>query len=82
MEEKCPICGYRISQCQCAFGGSAHPNRSKRREVVLDHLYLFTPRQIEHVIELEKYWEIDYGDPEKREILKELGYFEGKIFNI
>ena len=82
MEEKCPICGYRISQCQCTFGGSAHPDRSKRREVVLDHLYLFTPCQIKHVIELEKYWEIDYGDPEKREILKDFGYFEGKIFDI
>ena len=32
MEEKCPICGYKISQCQCTFGGSAHPDRSKRRD--------------------------------------------------
>ena len=76
--EKCPICDYEIRHCQCRFGGSAHPDRSKQREVVLDHLYLLTPRQIEHVIDLERDWEIDYGDPEKRKILKKLGYFKDK----
>lgn len=38
--DKCPICNYRIDMCQCRYGGSCHPNRSKRRAVVLDHLYI------------------------------------------
>ena len=28
--EKCPVCKYDISMCQCMFGGSAHPDRSKK----------------------------------------------------
>lgn len=71
---KCPICDYEIQHCQCTFAGSAHPDRSKRREVVLHHLYLLSKEQLEHIIELERYWQIDYGDPEMREIAKELGY--------
>ena len=72
MDEKCPICGYDIPHCQCCFGGSAHPNRSKQREVVLHHLHLLSPRQLEHVIELERYWQISYGDEERTDILEKL----------
>lgn len=72
MEEKCPICDYEIEHCQCYFGGSAHPNRDKRTEVVKDHLYLLSPKQIEHVIELEKFWRTSYLDEEKEQIRKEL----------
>ena len=77
-EAKCPICNYRISHCQCTFAGSGHPDRSKRRAVVFDHLYLFSKEQIEHLIKLQKYWQIDYDDAEKRTILEELGYFADK----
>ena len=50
--ELCPICGYELSKnCQCLFGGTAHPDRNLRREVILDHLYLFSPKQIQHIIE-------------------------------
>lgn len=69
---KCPICNYQISQCQCKFDGSAHPDRSKRREVIFDHLYLFNQEQIEHLINLERYWQISYGDEERTRIYKEL----------
>lgn len=24
---KCPICGYKLSDCQCLVGGNAHPDR-------------------------------------------------------
>lgn len=68
----CPICGYAIENCQCRFGGSAHPDRSKIREVVFDHLYLFSEKQVRHLIDLEKYWCISYGDDEREEILKQL----------
>ena len=49
-ETLCPICGYHLTQCQCRYGGSAHPDRSKKREVVLDHLYLLSEEQLRHII--------------------------------
>lgn len=70
--EKCPICGYRIKMCQCRFYGSAHPSYDREKEVVKDHLYLLTPKQVKHVIKLEKFWATSYGDTEKSEILKKL----------
>lgn len=69
---KCPICSYRISMCQCLYSGSAHPDRSKRREVVLDHLYLLSKPQIKHIINLQKHCQISYGDKERRAILEKL----------
>lgn len=69
---KCPICNYDIKHCQCRFGGSAHPDRSKRRRVVLDHLYLFSAEQIEHILELEKHWQTSYGDEERSQIREDL----------
>ena len=71
-KEKCPICGYEIGFCQCLFGGSAHPNRHKKREVVLDHLYLLTETQLNHIIELQKHWQTSYSDDEKTKIYNEL----------
>lgn len=38
--DKCPICNNPINMCQCKFGGSAHPDRGNRIEVVVDHLFL------------------------------------------
>lgn len=65
---KCPICNYEIKDCQCRFSGTAHPNRSKRRRVVFDHLYLFEREQVEHLISLQRFWQTSYGDEElKRE---------------
>mgnify|MGYP000740854447 FL=1 len=69
---KCPICTYDIEHCQCRFSGSAHPDRSKRRRVVLDHLYLFSAEQIGHILELERYWQVSYGDKECFRIRDEL----------
>ena len=75
--EKCPICKYDISMCQCMFGGSTHPDRSKRRGVVIDHLYLLSPKQIEHIINLQRRWQTSYGDEEKNRIFEELKGGEG-----
>lgn len=72
MKEKCPICDYDIEHCQCRFGGSAHPDRSKRKGVVKDHLYLFSDKQVRHIIELERYWRTSYLDEEKEKIREEL----------
>ena len=77
-DNMCPICRYSFGECQCRYGGSGHPNRSKRREVVLDHLYLLNDRQLKHVINLEKSWRTSYGDNEKKQIVKKLGW-ENKI---
>lgn len=71
-EEKCPICDYEISHCQCRFSGSAHPDRSKRREVVFHHLYLFSKKQIKHLIKLEKDCPYSYGDEERNRIYEEI----------
>lgn len=71
-KEKCPICGYKINMCQCRFAGSAHPNREKAKEVVKDHLYLLSKKQLKHVIKLERFWNGSYADEEKKEILKKL----------
>ena len=70
--DRCPICGYEFEMCQCMFGGSAHPDRSKRRAVVLDHLYLLSEKQIRHVIRLQRRWQTSYGDEERTRILNEL----------
>ena len=72
IKEKCPICDYDIEHCQCCFGGSAHPDRSKRAAVVRDHLYLFSDKQVMQIIELERYWRISYLDEEKEKIREEL----------
>ena len=72
MNNKCPICRYDRGHCQRRFGGSAHHDRSKRRTVVLDHLYLFSEEQINHIVNLEKSWQVSCGDAELNEILKEL----------
>lgn len=68
----CPICGYEVKECQCVFGGSAHPDRHKNREVVEQHLYLLSEEQLKQLIYLQKCWEISYGDEEKNEMLKRL----------
>ena len=70
--DKCPICGYEMKRCQCRFGGSVHPDRSKRRKVVFDHLYLFNKKQIKHLIELEKHWRTSYGDEELNAIYNKI----------
>ena len=80
---KCPICNYEIKDCQCIFGGTAHPNRSKRREVVFDHLYLFEKEQVEHLIRLQRQWQTSYGDKELKQEYEKLinEYHEGAIEN-
>lgn len=70
--DKCPICNNPINMCQCRFGGSAHPDRGNRIEVIVDHLFLFSPEQVNHIIALQKWWNISYGDREREQIRKEL----------
>ena len=68
----CPICKYAIRQCQCRFTGSAHPDWSLRRQVVLDHLYLLNDVQLAHVVNLERRLQTSYGDDERLAIVAEL----------
>lgn len=77
--EKCPICGYELKDCQCLFSGSAHPDRSIREEVVYDHLYLFTPKQIQHLIDLQRYWQLSYSDDKLKQEYEKLIHEIGKI---
>lgn len=62
--ERCPICEYDLSHCQCIFSGSTHPDRGRRIRIVQDHLEMLSPKQIGHIIALEAYWRISYGDEE------------------
>lgn len=62
--EKCPICEYELSECQCIFSGSAHPDRAIRARIVKDHLYMLSPKQIGHLVALEEWWSTSYGDEE------------------
>ena len=80
---KCPICNYEIKDCQCIFGGTAHPNRSKRKIVVFDHLYLFEKEQVEHLISLQRQWQTSYGDKELKQEYEKLinEYHEGTTEN-
>ena len=71
-ETICPICQYRITDCQCLFSGSAHPDNSKRREVVLDHLYLLSNEQIRHIQKLQSFWQTSYSDVNMNNIVEEL----------
>nr|DAV52835.1 MAG TPA: zinc-ribbon domain protein [Caudoviricetes sp.] len=78
MKTKCPICDYELRMCQCLFAGDCHPDRTKIREVVLDHLYLLTDEQIKHIQYLEKYWNMSYADEEKEEIKRKLEEMKNK----
>lgn len=69
---KCPICNNLLNMCQCKFSGSAHPDRSKRIEVVFYHLHFFSPEQVNHIINLQKWWNASYGDRDREQIRKEL----------
>lgn len=71
-KENCPICKYPFDMCQCRFAGSAHPDRSKRAEVVLNHIYLLSDKQIEHIKQVQKWWHRVYDDEEMNQILAEL----------
>lgn len=68
----CPICGHIFGHCQCCYTGSAHPDRSLRRQVVLDHLHLLYPSQVEHIRQLQAKLQIRYGDEERTQIQHEL----------
>ena len=70
--DKCPICNYRIDMCQCRYDGSCHPDRSKRRAVVLDHLYMFSHEQIKHIANVQRQCPVSYSDAEQEDIRKEL----------
>ncbi len=72
IRDKCPICDYRLDNCQCRFAGNAHPDRNKRRRVVLDHLYLLSKSQMRHVVKLERLWNISYTDSELNTILDKM----------
>lgn len=68
----CPICQYLISDCQCLFSGSAHPDRSKREKVVLDHLYLLNKKQIKHIQKVQSYMQCSYLDKSMNNIVKQI----------
>ena len=69
-KKNCPICDYPFDMCQCRFDGNAA--RSKRAQVIADHIYLLSDGQIKHLKQVQKWWNIIYADEEKNQILAEL----------
>ena len=69
-KDLCPICSYELNFCQCLFGGSAHPDRNKERDVVQYHLYLLSDKQLLHILKLQRHWQTSYGDEERAKMLK------------
>lgn len=57
----CPICHKSFDDCRCRCdlpeGGTL-----AYVEVILDHLYLCSDEQLQHIIELEKEWNLFYND--------------------
>lgn len=81
LKGRCPICEYLFDDCQCYYGGSAHPDRSARARAVFDHIYLFDREQIKHIRKVQHHWQISYTDSEMNQILKELEMQTGAIEN-
>lgn len=79
--EICPICKYDIPHCQCRFAGNWHPDRSDIRDVVLHHLHLLSKEQLDHIIELEKYWNISYSDFKLEVIRKDLEKHHQEVYS-
>ena len=75
--ERCPICEYEMQECQCIFGGNAHPDRANRCKVVKDHLYLLSPKQIGHLIALEEWWQTSYTDKELADEYERFKHYYG-----
>ena len=58
-KKNCPVCDYLS-------------DRSKRARVVADHIYLLSDGQIEHLKQIQKWWNTVYDDEEMNQILEEL----------
>lgn len=72
-EQECPICLYPISNCQCKYGSGAR--REARYEVIRDHLYMLSDEQLQHLINVQKSWQISYSDTARSVIYNSLiGY--------
>ena len=71
-KKNCPVCDYLFDMCQCKFGGKTHPDKSKRARVVADNIYLLSDGQIEHLKQIQKWWNTVYDDEEMNQILEEL----------
>lgn len=68
----CPICGYEFKECKCDQPGMYHAKRADRQRVVLDHLYLLTPKQLDWIVKLESKWKMRYSDDRLTDILNEM----------
>ena len=67
--ERCPICDYPLRYCECANKSVLSKKEEINLQVATDHLYLLSERQIRHLIEIERIWDIWYSD-ERQEILE------------
>lgn len=67
-DNSCPLCYKPFDDCECRFD---LPDNCTYDDalVIMDHLYLFNPKQQRHIINLQKEIFITYTDCEKNDIL-------------
>ena len=63
----CPICGYELKNCQCIYDD--YPERQHRCEVVLDHLYMLSKKQLRHIMKVQQFQQTSYADDERSKML-------------
>ncbi len=73
-DNRCPLCHSLFVDCYCRYD---IPKKANRNDVhiIIDHLYMLDPNEQQHIIKLEKLWELFYSEPELNDIL---GVMEAK----
>lgn len=75
----CPLCEHKVADCICKSGNHTNKDIGKKMKVVFEHLYLFNDAQVQHIINLQKKFKINYLDKEHSDILEEL-YYKSKQY--
>ena len=65
----CPLCGKFDRYCKCKSDG-LNVRQRKALEVASEHLYLLTPEELQHLIDIQKRQRVSYSDPTKQRILQ------------
>lgn len=73
-DNRCPLCHSLFVDCYCRYDIPKNANRDDVR-IIMDHLYMLDPNELQHIIKLEKLWELFYCDSELNDIL---GIMEAK----
>lgn len=73
-DNRCPLCHSLFIDCLCRYDIPKKANMDDVH-IIMDHLYMLDPNELQHIIKLEKLWELFYCNPELNDIL---GVMEAK----